>query len=540
MSGKKKKLALDPKLSSVEFVKKISEIATPVILESWTGFATPSNSSCRSDFELNMKTGLQTPSCVGDKIFLLPDNLSGLDSKTKRSQILRGFAGDMMIITKPENLCWLLNIRAADVEFTPLLLAYGILFKNGEVEIFAEEKRARNLDLPKVKFIQPDCFDLRISVLRKKFKKVQIDSNTTNQWLYSQLEKNNFEIISKKDPIEILKAQKNSAEISGAIKAHEADGLALVKFLFWLKNAGETDEIKAAEKLLELRKENPNFLYPSFATIAGFASNGAVIHYRATEETNKKIFGDGLLSSRKTGFVTPSSCSVQNQTDMNCWTELQTPSSARSVEGSLFLIDSGGQYFGEDFCGTTDVTRTIAIGKPSAEMIENFTRVLKGHIALATAKFPAGTSGAQLDALARNFLWQAGLDYDHGTGHGVGSFLSVHEGPQNISRRGHQPLLPGMIISNEPGFYAEGKYGIRIENLMLVEKTEKNFLQFRTLTLAPLDQDLIDFAMLEKREKEWLYFYHQEIFNTLEPRLSSSEREWLKKILKFFKEKNDS
>ncbi len=539
-----KKLALDAKLVSLNFVKSLPDYS-----DCWTGFVTPSNRSRRLDFDTNVKTGLQTPSCAGGEIIFLEENpidkiwknhplqknsavfslsekLCGLDSMSKRKQVLQGLEADAMIITKPENLCWLLNIRASDVEFTPLLLAYGILFKNGEVELFVEEKRcpvgSAGLQCEKVNLMQPNCFDLRIGVLARKIKKIQIDAGTTNYWLYELLQKNNFEISDKKDPIEILKSVKNKIEIEGVIKAHEADGLALTKFLFWLENSGEIDEIKAEEKLLEFRKESPDFLYPSFASISAFASNGAVIHYRATRETNKK-FSRKTSHNCKTGFVTPSSSSVQSQEDMNGWTGLQTPSSAKSgasesaspeITNSLYLIDSGGQYFGENFCGTTDVTRTIAIGNPSAEMIENFTRVLKGHIALARAKFPAGTTGAQLDALARNHLWQAGLDYDHGTGHGVGHFLSVHEGPQGISKRAHQPLLPGMILSNEPGFYAEGKYGIRIENLMLVEKFDEKFLCFKTLTLAPIDSKLIDFEMLTRPEREWLEEYHERILET--------------------------
>ena len=260
-----------------------------------------------------------------------------------------------------------------------------------------------------------------------------------------------------------------------------------------MKNDSEIDEIIAAEKLEEIRARNQNFLYPSFASISGFASNGAVIHYRANSKTNKKISGN-----------------------------------------SLYLIDSGGQYFGPNFLGTTDVTRVIAVGKPSAEMIENFTRVLKGHIALARAKFPLGTSGAQLDVLARSHLWQAGLNYDHGTGHGVGSFLSVHEGPCAISKRSNQELLPGMILSNEPGYYKDGEYGIRIENLMLVEKLDEKFLQFRTLTLAPIDPVLIDFKMLTYPEKKWLKNYHQNLLETLASDLEKEEKIWLENLTQKF------
>ncbi len=558
-----KKLALDAKLVSLNFVKSLPDYS-----DCWTGFATQSNRSRRLEFELNMKTGLQIPSCAGGEIIFLEENpidkiwknrppqknsavfslsekLCGLDSMSKRKQVLQGFEGDAMIITKPENLCWLLNIRASDVEFTPLLLAYGILFKNGEVELFVDEKRCPvggdGVEFEKVNLMQPNCFDLRIGVLARKIKKIQIDAAVTNHWLYELLQKNNFEITDKKDPIEILKSVKNKVEIAGAIKAHEADGLALTKFLFWLEDAKgtsvEIDEIKAEEKLLEFRKESPDFLYPSFASISAFASNGAVIHYRATAETNKK-FGCKTSHNCKAGFVTPSSCSVQNQVDVNGWTGLQTPSSASESANSLYLIDSGGQYFGENFCGTTDVTRTIAIGNPQGEigeeMIKNFTRVLKGHIALASAKFPIGTTGAQLDALARNHLWQVGLNYDHGTGHGVGSFLSVHEGPCSISRSAHQQLLPGMILSNEPGFYAEGKYGIRIENLMLVEKFNEKFLCFKTLTLAPIDSKLVDFEMLTRAEGEWLEEYHGMVMKVVGEGLGEDAKNWLKNLVQKF------
>lgn len=473
--GAQKKLALAAKLSSVNFVKKLP--AKPIFI----------------DENFIDKIWENRPQAKNHAAFLLPEKLSGQDSLTKRSKVLQGFEADAMIITKPENLCWLLNIRASDVEFTPLLLAYGILFKNGDVDLFIDEKRVANLDLKKVNIVQVDCFDLRLNYLRKNFKKIQIDANTTNCWVYEILEKNNFEIISKTDPIEILKACKNEAEIFGMIKAHEADGLALTKFLFWLKNNVGIDEIKAEEKVLEFRQADKNFIYPSFATISSFASNGAVIHYHATPETNKKISGD-----------------------------------------SLYLIDSGGQYFGEDFCGTTDVTRTVAIGNPTSEMIENFTRVLKGNIALSRVKFPLGTTGAQLDVLARFHLWNANLDFDHGTGHGVGSFLSVHEGPQNISRRGSQILLPGMILSNEPGFYKAGEYGIRIENLMLVEKFDEKFLHFKTLTLAPIDAALIDFKMLTYPEKKWLFEYHKKIHQTFESKMNIEENMWLENLVEKF------
>ena len=474
---KGQKLALDTKLASVNFIKACEKLGVNLVL---------------LDSNPVDQIWKNRPAKPNSAVFVLDNKAVGVDSKTKRELILSALEADAQIITKPENICWLLNIRAADVEFTPLLLTYAILYKSGEVELFIDPKRVsdfENKELQDVKFFAPDQFSSRL----KNLAKAQIDLATTNYWTYSLLQKNNCDLVNKIDPIEIAKSCKNSAEIFGAIKSHEIDGLAVTRFLFWLKNCGEIDEIKAAEKLLEFRRDNKNFLYESFAAISGFADNGAVIHYHATAATNKKISGN-----------------------------------------SLYLIDSGGQYLSEEFCGTTDITRTIAIGKPSLEMIENYTRVLKGHIALARAKFPRGTTGAQLDALARNHLWQAGLDFDHGTGHGVGSFLSVHEGPCSVSKRAHQAFLEGMIISNEPGFYKNGEYGIRIENLMLVEKIDDKFLQFKTLTLAPLDTDLIDFRMLTRPEKKWLFEYHKKIVTTFKDQLEPEVIVWLEDNLKKF------
>jgi Xaa-Pro aminopeptidase len=469
---KGEKLALDAKLSSVNFVNAIKKIAPNLDLL---------NSNPVDEIWDNR------PDATNSEVFSC-EKTSGCSSKDKITQVLKNLTADALLITKPENLCWLLNIRAADIEFSPLFLSYGILYKNGEVELFKGDKAHDILD----------AYASRMTSEGKVHAKsgltpflIQTDVATTNYWLYQLLEKNNCEVVFKNCPIELLKSIKNEVEIAGAIKAHEADGLALTDFLKWLdesiKNGNKIDEIMAEEKLLEFRKKDPNFLYPSFASISSFASNGAVIHYRASKETNK--------------CFDPSTCSGQAELSM-------------TGVGGLYLIDSGGQYFGE-YMGTTDVTRTVAIGEPSLEMIENFTRVLKGHIAIARAKFPRGTTGAQLDVLARIHLWQAGLNYDHGTGHGVGSFLSVHEGPCGISKRANQELLEGMIISNEPGFYKEGEYGIRIENLMLVEKFNDNFLQFKTLTLAPIDGRLVDFKMLTYPEKKWWNDYHERINKTL-------------------------
>jgi Xaa-Pro aminopeptidase len=300
------------------------------------------------------------------------------------------------------------------------------------------------------------------------------------------------DLVSEPDPIALAKAVKNPVEIEGFRAAHRRDGAALCRFLAWLAREapkGALTEVSAADRLEAFRRENANFRGPSFPTISAFAGNGAVVHYRPSPETD------------------------------------------RSLEaGSLYLVDSGGQYFD----GTTDVTRTVAIGEPSEEMRVRFTRVLKGHIALATTRFPKGTTGPQLDTLARLALWDVGLDYDHGTGHGVGNYLSVHEGPQRISKIANRVALrPGMIVSNEPGYYKTGAYGIRIENLVAVTpveppaEAEKELFGFETLTLAPIDLTLIAAEMLSEKETAWLDAYHARVGEMLTPLVDDETAAWL-------------
>jgi Xaa-Pro aminopeptidase len=443
---------------------------------------------------------LKKPKSPDSKVYFHDLKYSGKDSIEKRKKITTTLDEDAILLTSPASIGWLLNIRASDIEYTPFLLAYGILYKNNQVELFCDPKRIDDLNskkLNKVNFIHPKYLVSKIAALKLKIKNIQIDPSSTNCWIYNLLKSGNLNLIAKQDPCLLPKAIKNEIEIKSAIKAHHFDGLAVTKFLFWLENTLKKgtllDEIKLEEKLLEFRKFNKEFLYPSFASISSFGSNGAIIHYQASKKTNKKITGN-----------------------------------------SLYLIDSGGQYF----YGTTDITRTVAIGSPISAMKNDFTRVLKGHITLARARFPVGTTGNQLDPLARFSLWQDSKDYDHGTGHGVGSFLSVHEGPVSISKRAQtQSLLPGMILSNEPGYYKEGEYGIRIENLILVQQLSKNknFLHFKTLTLAPIDPKLIDFKMLTHPEKKWLYDYHQEIYDNLAKELNQSEKKWLNNITKIYK-----
>jgi Xaa-Pro aminopeptidase len=306
--------------------------------------------------------------------------------------------------------------------------------------------------------------------------------------------------VSARDPVMLMRAQKNATELEGARLAQRRDGSAMVLFLSWLDatKPGTIDEITAAKKLEEYRRKNAvksgmKLEDISFDTISGSGHNGAIVHYRVTESTNR-VLG----------------------------------------EGELFLIDSGGQYLD----GTTDITRTVPVGTPGDDMRRAYTLVLKGMIAVSRARFPAGTRGVDLDVLARRALWEAGLDYAHGTGHGVGSFLSVHEGPQSISKRGMEPLLPGMILSNEPGYYKAGAFGIRIENLVLVEPAhmpaggELAMHSFETLTLCPIDQRLIDTHLLERPELQWLDAYHARVWNELSPLLPPAPRKWLRKATK--------
>jgi Xaa-Pro aminopeptidase len=470
------------------------------------------------------------PKPSSSKVFELSEKITGQNSLEKRQLIAQNLNDEALFITRADELCWLLNIRASDIEFNPFCLAYAILYPDSSVDLFIEKSRLQNLNLQKVNIINPQNLPQQIAAIKTKTKKIICDFSSTNYWIYQHFLANEFVVLNAKNPIEILKAQKNPTEISGIKKGHEIDGIAVTKFLFWLEKSleegVEINEILVAEKILEFRQKNKDFFYPSFATIAGFASNGAVIHYHATQKTNKSFamerprHEDGVTSVGALSHDLDSPSAV-------------TASSRRGLlTNSLLLVDSGGQYCGDDFCATTDITRTLAIGTPSPEMINDFTRVLKGHIALARAKFPRGTSGAQLDILARNFLWLECKDYAHGTGHGVGAFLGVHEGPCAVSKRSHAPLQENMILSNEPGFYKEGEYGIRIENLILIEKIDEKFLGFKTITLAPLDHALIDFKMLTYPEKKWLKEYHEEIFSKLSSSLENEEKIWLENICK--------
>ncbi len=415
------------------------------------------------------------PQESGRAALLLDKKYAGVERSEKIKLILKTLdpKADFLLITSPDSICWLLNIRGHDVPFTPVLLSYLLLSKTGKVFLFCDPKKVSHIK--GIEVTELDSMKIKFKEIIKKKQKIQLDPNKTPVWFLSI---GGEQIIKASDPVALPKACKNEVEIKGIKEAHLQDGIAVTKFINWLtKNVSKNiDEIYASAKLLDFRKERNLFQYPSFETISAFGANAAIVHYKPSSKTNKKITKKGL-----------------------------------------YLIDSGGQYLN----GTTDVTRTLCFGKPTPEQKRNYTLVLKGHIAIATAKFPEGTTGSQLDALARQFLWQHGLDYKHGTGHGVGHFLSVHEGPQNISKNPSSvPLKENMIISNEPGFYKATEYGIRIENLVRVVKSKtKGFFEFETLTLVPISTNLIDQKLLTVAEKKWVKEYNNIVSKTLATRL---------------------
>ena len=429
-----------------------------------------------------------------DFVRLHPLKYAGESDENKRHRIVKNLKADTVLITACDSIAWLLNIRGNDVPHTPIVQCVCLLHKDGSYDFFVDLDKINAQVFNHLKHGKGRAVDIHqlLHHLQKMEGSCQLDPQTAPVILIQTLEKKGLNIIRERDPCLLPKSLKNEIELQGARAAHIQDGIALCSFLEWLESQplrGETTELSAAQKLYEFRSVGQHFEDLSFGTISGFGPHGAIIHYQATPESNIPLTRDGL-----------------------------------------YLVDSGGQYL----TGTTDVTRTIALGTPTHEQKDRYTRVLKGHIALATATFPFGTTGAQLDALARQYLWEAGCDYDHGTGHGVGSYLSVHEGPQGISKRGTDiPLKPGMILSNEPGYYKEGEYGIRIENLVrVIESAEfKDFYEFETLTLMPLDLNLINVSLLTEQEKAWIHSYHERIIKTLSSQLTIETKTWLEKTL---------
>ncbi len=436
------------------------------------------------------------------KVEIFPEKYAGRSSAEKRmavAQFIKGQGAKACVITLPDSIAWLLNIRGSDVSHNPVALSYALLHDDGRAEWFIATEKVSGDVLRHagntVEVFEPAKIEERLAMLAGDDKPVMIDPQRSSKYFFDILKKNKITIREEKDPCILPKAVKTTAEQEAMIAAHVRDGAAVTKFLYWLSsNAQGKTEVEIADQLEAFRKADPMHRDSSFDTICGWASNGAIVHYRAEDKSAATVTGNGLL-----------------------------------------LIDSGAQYAD----GTTDITRTIAIGTPTDEMKDRYTRVLKGHIALASARFPQGTTGAQLDSLARQALWQAGLDYAHGTGHGVGCYLSVHEEAAGISPRGTEAVLPGMIISNEPGYYKEGEYGIRIENLILCNKTGdktedgRDMLYFETLTLAPIDLSVVDLRLLTDSERWWINDYHFRVRDVLSPTLEPAEKSWLDQVTKF-------
>jgi Xaa-Pro aminopeptidase len=411
-----------------------------------------------------------------------------------RAEIAR-LKSDALVVSNPQDVAWALNIRGADVAHTPLPLAFAIVPREGRASLYVDGRKLANTVRDALEGLldvrEPTAFAGDLAALGAAERNLRLDQATAADALAKLVTQAGGKVARGPDPIAPMKAVKNDTEIAGTRAALVRDGAAVVRFLCWLDGAsrsGTLTEIDAVTALETFRRDTAALKDVSFPTISGAGPNGAIVHYRVTRKTNRRI-----------------------------------------EPGELFLIDSGAQY--ED--GTTDITRTVAIGAPSDEMRARFTRVLKGHIAIATAVFPDGTTGAQLDSFARQALWAAGLDFDHGTGHGVGSYLSVHEGPASISKRGAAALKRGMILSNEPGYYKTGAYGIRIENLVLVREApavagaEKPLNAFETLTLAPIDRRLVEPALLTLDELGWLDAYHVRVAETLSPLVDADTRAWL-------------
>lgn len=443
------------------------------------------------------------PAQPQNPVALFPDQYAGLSFKDKKAMILDGIkskGGAACVITLPDSICWLLNVRGSDIDFNPVVLSTVIADAQNETlewfvdpaKIPADVKAHFGADII---LADPATLPKRLgevgNAAKSAKKDILLDFQRSSIWFKTTLEQIGATLRDAKDPCVDPKARKTLQEQEAIRAAHLVDGAAMVKFLRWLDNQNEQsglDEITISNKLESFRQQGQGYKGASFTTICGFAGNGAIIHYHATAQSNAKIDTSGLL-----------------------------------------LVDSGAQYEN----GTTDITRTIAIGAPTEEMRESFTRVLKGHIALASARFPKGTLGLQLDMLARQPLRNAGLEFKHGTGHGVGCYLSVHEEAASISTRGKDAVEGGMLLSNEPGYYKEGQYGIRIENLILAKEdgfcavTGALMHKFETVSFAPIDKALIKAELLGPEEKEWLNAYHQQVYTKIAPALDEDHKNWL-------------
>ena len=465
------KLGLDPKLFTYEQIKKyflnqnqIKFISNNLIDEIKT-----------------KKINKEIP------FFSLKDNIVGENRRSKINKItnyLKRKKTDNLFITAPENVAWILNIRGCDGPNSPIPNCRLIINKSKKIWLITESKKAKKLIQQKIinKNQLIDINDLHKKKLLKNGNSFIVDNKSCSIF-FENIIKSKFKITNREDPIYFLKAIKNKTEINNMINSHILDGVALTKFIYWIKNINKKNitEVDAQIKLEQFRKKNKNYLYPSFDTIAGSGENGAIVHYRAKKGNCKFI-----------------------------------------KKNDIFLCDSGGQYK----YGTTDVTRTLCFSKPKQNIKNIYTKVLKGHIAVATTNLITSNTGKKIDKRARRYLNKSNLDYAHGTGHGVGFFLNVHEGPQSISKFNNIKIKQGMILSNEPGYYKKGKFGIRIENLLYVSKVRKKIF-FENLTLAPLEKDLINLNLLTKLEKNYLFKYHLNVYSKISNFLNIKERKWL-------------
>ncbi|HEX3699277.1 MAG TPA: aminopeptidase P family protein [Phenylobacterium sp.] len=441
--------------------------------------------------------GAQRPPQPTAPVVPHPLEYAGEESAAKRHRLgeaLSGRGAEAAVLTSPASIAWLFNIRGGDVIRSPLPLGQAILNSDGSARLFLDPQKVTPELRPwlgnEVRLETPS--DLPQALAELKGKRVVVDPAQSSAWYFEALGAAGAQVIRSEDPCALPRACKNPVEVEGSRRAHARDGAALTQFLHWLATEGQADppdEVTAVAKLESFREQTGLLKDLSFDTIAGAGSNGAIVHYRPTKRLNR-----------------------------------------RAETGTLMLVDSGAQYLD----GTTDVTRTVAIGEPTAEMRERFTLVLKGHLALARVRFPVGTTGSALDVLARAPLWSHGLDYDHGTGHGVGSYLGVHEGPQRIAKAPNAVALrPGMIVSNEPGYYKEGAYGIRIENLQVVTAPqavkggERPMMAFETLTLAPLDRRLIALDLLTEEERRQVDAYHARVRAVIGPQVPAEVKAWL-------------
>ncbi len=489
-AGRGQKIGYDPRLHSPDALAHLKVAAAKAGAELTPVHVNP----------LDQAWGQARPAQPTAPVAPHPAPYSGEDSNAKRARVGASVAsrgGDAAVLTAPSSIAWLFNVRGGDVIRSPLPIGQAILKSDGTARLFLDPAKVTQ-DLPawlgnQVTLETPA--DLPGALAELKGQKVVVDPAQSSAWYFSTLEAAGATVIRGEDPCALPRACKNKVEIEGSKTAHIRDGAALTRFLHWVATDGQTnppDEVEAVSKLEGFREATGMLKDLSFDTIAGAASNGAIVHYRPITRLNK-----------------------------------------RAEQGSLLLVDSGAQYLD----GTTDVTRTVAIGEPTAEMRQRFTLVLKGHLALAAIRFPAGTTGSALDILARHALWMHGLDYDHGTGHGVGSYLGVHEGPQRIAKAPNSVALrAGMILSNEPGYYKEGGYGIRIENLQFVTEAaqipggERPMLGFETLTLAPIDRRLIDRDLLSVAERAQLDAYHARVREVIGPLVEPEVRSWLNDV----------